>query len=283
MTGLRFAVLGDPIAHSRSPAMHLAAYAALGLPHVYEALRVTADELEGVVDRLRANEFAGLNVTVPHKQRVLSLVDQVAPSARAVGAANTLVRSASGAVTAYNTDAPALAEELRGVAGPDMTWLGARGLVIGSGGAALAAVAALAELGASEITVRARSFDASDRREAFMRAAAVPVLAQPWRASSEDERTTRAVIQATSAGMTGGGPGEPIASVIDWGALADDAVAIDVVYSPRDTPFLGAARRRGLRCAGGLGMLARQGALAFEAWLDRPAPFEVMRAALDQP
>jgi shikimate dehydrogenase len=283
MTGLRFAVLGDPIAHSRSPAMHRAAYAALGLPHVYEALRVTADELKSAVDDLRSNGFAGLNITVPHKRRVLSLVDEIAPSARAVGAANTLVRSASGAVTAHNTDAPALAEELRNIAGPDMPWPESRALVIGSGGAALAAVAALAQLGAGEIAVRARSFDVADRREAFAHAAAAPVIAQPWRASSEDERTTRAVVQATSAGMTGGDPGDAVASVVDWQALAAGAVALDVVYSPRDTPFLDAARRRGIRCAGGLGMLARQGALAFEAWLGRPAPLEAMRSALDEP
>lgn len=283
MTKLRFAVLGDPIAHSRSPDMHRAAYAALGLPHVYEALRVSGDELLGAVQALRSNTFAGLNVTVPHKRRVLSFVDTVAPSARAVGAANTLVRSASGAVTALNTDAPALAEELRTLANPDMSWSSARALVLGSGGAALAAVAALAELGAGEIVVRARSFDNPDHRAAFVRAAAAKVVLQPWRASSECEQAIRAVVQATSAGMAGADSGDVVASVVDWKSLGADAFALDVVYSPRDTPFLDAARRRGVRCIGGLGMLARQGALAFEAWLNRPAPLEAMRSALDQP
>jgi shikimate dehydrogenase len=263
--------------------MHRAAYAALGLPHVYDALQVTVGELPRVVGDLRSSALAGLNVTVPHKQRVLSLVDEIAPSARSVGAANTLVRSPSGTVVAHNTDAPALAQELRDLAGPATLWAASRALVIGSGGAALAAVAALAELGAGEIAVRARSFDVPDRREAFVRAAMVPVVAQSWRASSVDERKTRAVIQATSAGMTGADPGEAVASVVAWEALTDDTVVVDVVYSPRNTPFLDAARRRGLRCVGGIGMLARQGALAFEAWLDRPAPLEVMRAALDRP
>ncbi|MGA2449814.1 MAG: shikimate dehydrogenase [Polyangiaceae bacterium] len=283
MTSLRFAVLGDPIAHSRSPAMHRAAYAALGLPHVYDALRVAADELPGAVGDLRRNAFAGLNITVPHKRSVLSLVDEVAPSAVSVGAANTLVRSPSGTVIAHNTDAPALAQELRDLAGPGAGWADSRALVIGSGGAALAAVAALAELGTAEIAVRARSFSVADRRDAFVRAARVPIVTERWQADSVGERATRAVVQATSAGMAGADPGEAVASVVDWEALSDGTVVFDVVYSPRDTPFLSAARRRGLRSVGGIGMLARQGALAFEAWLDRPAPFEVMRAALDRP
>jgi len=83
--------------------------------------------------------------------------------------------------------------------------------------------------------------------------------------------------------MTGADSGDVVASVVDWQSLGSDAFALDVVYSPRDTPFLDAARRRGVRCVGGLGMLARQGALAFEAWLNRPAPLEAMRSALDQP
>jgi shikimate dehydrogenase len=282
MTTLRFAVIGDPIAHSRSPRMHRAAFAALGLPHTYDALRVSAGELEQVIAELRARTYAGLNVTIPYKQAVLSYVDEISPSARAVGAANTLVCSPSGIVVAHNTDAPALAEELRLLAGPATPWSASTTLVLGSGGAALAAVAAFTELGVGEIAVRARSFESAERREAFLRAAKVPLTLQPWIASAASEKSTRAVVQATSAGMAGAGPGESVSSIVDWSSLAPDAVALDVVYSPRDTPFLGAARARGLRCTGGLGMLARQGALAFEVWLHRSAPFETMLAAIEQ-
>src|SRR5262245_683652 len=109
----RFAVVGDPIAHSKSPRMHAAAYRALGMAHTYEAIRASADGLPGVVARLRAGELAGRNGPVPHKVAVLALADEVAPSARAVGAANTLVRDAAGRITAHNTDVPALADELR--------------------------------------------------------------------------------------------------------------------------------------------------------------------------
>src|SRR2546427_323078 len=106
MTSRRFAVIGDPVAHSRSPAMHQAAYHALGLEHVYQALRVPAGDLPRVVAELREGMYDGLNVTVPHKERVLALVDDLDPSARQIGAANALVRSAEGRIVAHNTDGP---------------------------------------------------------------------------------------------------------------------------------------------------------------------------------
>jgi shikimate dehydrogenase len=279
----RFAVVGDPIAHSRSPAMHSAAYRALGLAHTYEAVRASAGDLPALIAALRDGAYDGLNVTVPHKQRVLGLVDELDVSARAVGAANTLVRSSDAHVVAHNTDAPALAAELNRLPGEARSWSGARGLVLGSGGAARAAVAALAGLGVREIVVRARAFEDAAQRERFVGAAPAPVVPQPWRASAESEAATLAVVQATSAGMKGADSGEAVADAVDWAALPEGAVAIDVVYAPRDTPFLRSARARGLRCDDGLGMLARQGALVFELWLGLAAPLEVMRAALEQP
>jgi shikimate dehydrogenase len=285
VTGRRFAVVGDPVAHSRSPAMHAAAYRALGLEHRYEAVRASADDLPRVVAALRDGAYDGLNITVPHKQRVLELVDGLDVSARAVGAANTLVRTANGRhkVTAYNTDAPALAAELRCVGdspSSPSSWSGAHGLVLGSGGTARAAIAALADLGVRTIVVRARGFADPARRDAFVRSAPAPVIAEPWRASATREAQTLAVVQATSAGMKGADPGDVAAQVVDWSALPDEAIAIDVIYEPRDTPFLREARKRGLRCDDGRGMLARQGALAFELWLGQAAPLDAMRAAL---
>ena len=281
MKSCRFAVVGDPVAHSRSPALHAAAYRALGLTHTYEAVRATASELPGVVDELRRGVFDGLSVTVPHKERVLALVDDLDASARIIGAANALVRAPDHRVIAHNTDSPALAEELRRLEGRAGTRPRARGLVLGSGGAARAAIAAFAELGVRDIVVRARAFDDPLRRDAFAAAAPFPVACQPWSALPSSEEATFAVVQATSAGMKGADPGDIVAGVVAWSALPDDAVAIDVVYAPRDTPFLRAARARGLRCDDGLGMLARQGALAFELWLGMPAPLAAMRAALD--
>jgi shikimate dehydrogenase len=262
----RFAVLGDPVAHSKSPAMQAAAFRALGLPHTYEAVHTTAAQLPGVIAELRRGAYDGLNVTVPHKERVLALVDTIDDSARAMRAANTLVRTSDRGVRAYNTDAPALAEELRALVGPaDLA--GKRALVLGSGGAARAAASALqGYLGVGELIVRAR------RGGDF--------ATQPWRASRESEALTRFVVQATSAGMQGADSGEAVAGIVAWDALPDDAVALDVVYAPPETPFLRAARNRGLRHANGLGMLARQGALALRLWLGMEAPLDAMLAAL---
>jgi shikimate dehydrogenase len=280
----RFAVVGDPVAHSRSPAMHAAAYRALDLPHTYEAVRATASDLPDIVDALRRGALDGLNVTVPHKERVLALVDRLDTSAQIVGAANTLVRSPDGRVTAFNTDAPALAaelERLHGAAADRAPWDSGRALILGSGGAARAAIAAFAQLGVREIVVRARAFGDAARRDRFVGETRAVITPQPWQASASSENETIAVVQATSAGMKGADPGEAVANVVAWGSLPAGAVAVDVVYVPRATAFLRAAQSRGLRCDDGLGMLAQQGALAFQLWLGVAAPLGVMRAALE--
>ncbi|WP_394847246.1 shikimate dehydrogenase [Pendulispora brunnea] len=283
MTTRRFAVIGDPVAHSKSPRMHGAAFRALGLPHTYEAVRVGPDELEGLVRDLRAGKYDGVNVTVPHKERVLAFVDELDPSARAVGAGNTLVRQENGAVVAHNTDVPALVAELRELA-PERDaegWAEKQALVLGSGGAARAAVVALAVMGVRLITVRARSVErATTLAELVMRAGAPALLrAQPL-APSEDDGGFNVIVQTTSCGMEGAAPGEAVSGAVDWDRLAPDAVALDAVYSPPETPFLRAAFGRNLRVKNGLGMLTAQGALAFELWLGVRAPREVMRAAL---
>jgi shikimate dehydrogenase len=286
----RFAVLGNPVAHSKSPAMHAAAYRALNLPHVYTAIRVTPDELAEKVHELRCGAYDGFNVTVPHKQRVLEHVDDVDVSARVAGAANTLVRVPSGRIVAHNTDAPALAEEMRALA-PELTqaaWRGATAIVIGAGGAARSAIVALGiGLAVARIVVRAR--DREGRSEAFA-AEMLDLLAgagsrarfdvAPLCASPEIERTASVVVQATSAGMTGADSGDAVADAICWAELAPRAIALDVVYAPLDTPFLRAARQHGIRSANGIGMLARQGALAFQLWLGGKLPYNAMLTAL---
>jgi shikimate dehydrogenase len=280
VTPLRFAVIGDPVAHSKSPVMHRAALRALGLPHTYEARRTTADELAGVIQQLREGLFAGLNVTIPHKTRVLALVDDVHPSARGTGAANTLVRDAGGRIVAHNTDAPALQAELAALApadAPSSFWRSTRGLVLGSGGAARAAVVALDALGVRDVIVRARTAGA-----AFELRPGFPGR-QPWGPDPASEASTGAIVQATSAGMAGADPGALVADAVAWASLPPSAVAFDVVYAPPTTPFLEAADRRGLRRSGGLGMLARQGALALELWLGVAAPLDVMLAAIRPP
>ncbi len=288
---LTFALLGDPVAHSKSPAMHAAAYRALGMPHVYQAIRATPDELAGYVARLRARELAGLNITVPHKQRILDHVDAVDASAVVCGAANTLVLRADGSVRAYNTDAPALAAEITALA-PDQRerWRSATAIVLGNGGAARSAIAALAiDLGVARVVVRARVFADASARVAFpsewtrllaRSGSATKIVAADLHADADVEGASLVVVQATSAGMSGASPGDAVATAIDWPALPPQAIALDVVYAPPETPFLRAATAHGLRCANGVGMLARQGALAFELWLGVPAPYNAMLTAL---
>ena len=241
----------------------------MACPHTYEAVRATADELPGVVAQLRDGAYDGLNVTVPHKERVLSLVDALDESARVAGAANTLVRANGGRLVAHNTDAPALAAELAALAG-SAAWPAARcALVLGSGGAARAAVAALGvHLGVRDIAVRARAFADVARREAFVRTAACPVTPEPWAASSERESAhdrDRAGDERRDArrGRRGRRGGRRRVGRARHGRRRDRRR-----LRARETrPGSGAARRRGLRCDDGLGMLARQGALALELWL----------------
>jgi shikimate dehydrogenase len=266
--------------------MHAAAYRALGMSHTYEAIRASREELAHYIDRLRSSEFAGFNVTVPHKEAILAHVDIVDESARGVAAANTIVKRNDGKIVAHNTDVPALEAEVRALA-PSVTadeWKEASAIVLGSGGAARAAVAALARLGTRAIVVRARAFSDAQRRERFETSVA-SALTGPYLALQSLDGTAgghdvRCVIQATSAGMLGRADGEAIAREIDFAKLAPDAVAIDVIYAPPRTPFIAAAEKARHRAANGLGMLARQGALAFELWLGVSPPLDVMLEAI---
>ena len=264
---MKFALLGDPVGHSRSPRMHAAAYRLLGMDraHSYDALSTRHDELEARVHDLRQGRLDGINVTVPHKLAIVPWLDALAASAEATGAVNTLVRQRDGSIVGHNTDAPALHLELSRAL-PEAIRPGDVGLVLGSGGAARAATWALRELGLGRVLVRARS--------------AKPGLAVEPLAPGADEPHLAVIVQATSAGMSGADSGEAIAAAVDWSRVPSRAVASDVVYG--STPFLDAARARGLVARDGRGMLAGQAALALSLWLDMPPPFAIMRAALEE-
>ncbi len=282
----RFAVLGDPIAHSKSPRMHAAAYLALGMPHAYEAIRVSPAELSSYVDQVRRGELAGANVTIPHKQHVLDFVDDVDPMARLCGAANTLVRADDGRVVAHNTDVEALARMIRA----DHPTAGGTAIVLGSGGAARGAIVALA-LGAgfTRVVVRARSYANPSLRDDLPRDLGARLAAAGARCAIElaslvpdatVERVATSIVQTTSAGMAGADAGDVVASAVDWGSLPPAASAIEVVYAPPDTPFVRAAEATGLVVRRGAEMLVTQGAVAFELWLGVAAPYDAMRSAL---
>jgi shikimate dehydrogenase len=278
--------------------MHKAALESLGLPHSYEAIDVLDGEhLRQMVDAVRRGVLAGANVTVPYKRIVLGLVDRVDPSAEKVGAANTLVRN-QGRVIAYNTDAAGLADDLRGLGE-----FGRTAAIIGGGGAARGAVAACLSMGANVVAVTTRSWDQSEEllsspsAEEFRALGAMPcgwpIVAEGKGSSSRVSEAMRLqwgdiaassdlIIQATSAGMKGTGGGSAVAAIVPWERVRKEALAYDLIYNPRETPFLRTARERGLRHAGGLGMLARQGAHSLLLWLKVEADVEKMRAAAEK-
>lgn len=278
---LRFTLFGHPVAHSISPAIHTAAYRALGLDHSYELYDVPNEEaLAGAVAAVRSGDIAGANVTVPWKREALALADRAEPSAAGVGAANVLVRDA-GRVVAHNTDVTALVEEIGALHSAPK-----RALVLGSGGASLAAVAALSALGTRAIGVSSRKWTAELDRSSWPRVGDLEKLgaeALAWNAEGGPlgafALESEVIVQATSAGMHGAGSGEDVARVVPWGRLPKTSVAYDLVYNPADTPFLARARAAGLVARGGLGMLVAQAARAFELWLGVAPPREPMLEA----
>ncbi|HTM44530.1 MAG TPA: shikimate dehydrogenase [Polyangiaceae bacterium] len=284
----QFVLIGHPVGHSISPAIHRAAYGALGLSHAYDAVDCATDEdVRRQVERLRSGEIAGANVTVPHKLLALSLADRVDESARVVQAANVLLRDAQGLVVAHNTDALALADEL-GTPASDRA-----GLVIGNGGAALAAVMACRYAGLKEVGLTARRFTSDSPSAQWPMAkelSAMGVTLLPWpnQATRAQQAFTQwaaraaVVIQATSSGMKGADSGDAVAQLIPWNHLAQGALLYDLVYNPAITPFLRSAAEHQLRWKNGLGMLVGQAARAFSLWLGVEAPIQIMREAAEK-
>lgn len=296
---LRFSLIGHPVRHSLSPAICGAAFSALELPHVYTAIDVPSEAgLARVLDDLRAGVLAGCNVTVPYKRAVFELADERAPSAEEVGAANVLVRSPEGRLTAHNTDADALAQDLTPLLEGRPRQ---RAAILGAGGAAFAALTACKKLGFALTCMTTRSWATSElvhEAESAARARAMGALTMPWPKPDDVAPTGKlsqamrmqwselaagadCVIQATSAGMEGSDPGEDVSGVVPWARLGDHAVAYDVVYTPRETPFLRAAAERGIAASDGLGMLVRQAGLAITLWTGLSAPLDHMRQAAE--
>ena len=252
----RAAVIGHPIAHSRSPQMHNAAYEALGLDWRYEAIDVPPRELEGFVRGLADSELSGINVTIPHKQAVLEWCDWVAAEATAAGSVNTIVVGDDGRLIGHSTD------------GAGLLWaLGAHdpseALVLGAGGAARAAAMALVGAG-WQVSVAARRAEAA-------REVGVPVTGWP------PSELPQLVVNATPVGQSGDLDALPL----DAALLRPDLTVCDLAYrgDGRPTPLVAAASARGARVVDGLEVLVGQGILAFELLTGQPAPVEVMRSA----
>lgn len=284
----RVVLLGDPVAHSLSPAFQRAGFEALGLDLVYEPLQVSAEALPGVLAQLRSGALVGANVTLPHKEAASRLVDRLGFSAAWVGAVNTLVPTVYG-IEGHNTDISGLRrtlEELLEGRRP------ARACVLGAGGTTRAAVVALEQLGCGVVGIanrtpgRAEALVSSLRERVRMDLQAVPLEALqqagdgPWGAAE-------VVIHATSLGV-GSSEGAPAweAATAAWAELpwaswaAAGARCLDVSYGRPATPFVRCAEARGLVARDGLDMLLYQGLESFGLWTRRTPPEAVMRAAL---
>ena len=257
----RLAVLGYPVGHSRSPAMHNAALAELGLAEwSYEAIEVAPDAFEARAREMPGEGFVGANVTVPHKGAALSLADELSETAREIGAANTLV-FADGEIRAENTDADGL---LRALPGPAA---GKRTLVLGAGGAARAVVWGLLREGA-EVEVWNRT---ELRSQHLCEELGGEPVAEP------EQSTYELIVNSTAVGLGGE---DPFAHLpLEPGDFLSKQTVIDMVYGRETTVLLGAAEAAGANVVDGIEILAQQGALSLEIWTGRPAPVDTMRAA----
>lgn len=259
-------ILGWPVAHSKSPAMHNAAFKSLNLNWAYVPLPVR-DNLAAAIVGLSACGFRGANVTVPYKEEAARLVDTISDDAEAIGAVNTLVFREDGSVHGENTDAPGFLAHLDA---EKISLNGKRAIVIGAGGAARGIIFALIKGGASEVSIINRTKERADEL-----ASQFGVRAVAWsdEAFGEAEQADL-IINTTSLGLSE-------SDVLPWSArakFASSQVVYDLIY--KRTPLLRKAQTEGARAIGGAGMLLWQGALAFEMWTSQKAPIAVMQQEL---
>ena len=272
-------VMGFPVSHSLSPVMHNAAIAAMGLDYVYVPFPIPVEQLPAAIAGLKAvQSVQGFNLTIPHKVEVMPLLDEVLPIAKAVGAVNTVKRVGDRWV-GTNTDVAGFLEPLKKL---NCDWENMPAVILGSGGAAKAVVAACLELGCSVIHVVGRDPKKMKKFHGAMTSQLhdYNLRVHPWASIPHLLEVAGIVINATPIGMASD-PNTPI-SEAEINLLSDHAIAYDLIYTPRPTKFLQIAAARGLKAIDGLEMLINQGAIGLEFWLDQTVPIEIMRQALLQ-
>jgi shikimate dehydrogenase len=261
-TARRLGVLGWPVAHSRSPAMHNAALAELGMTGWrYQALPVPPELFAETTRALGDSSFAGANVTIPHKRAALALADSASDAARAIGAANTLTFAADGTIAAENTDAPGL------IAVIDAELAGRRALVLGAGGSARAAVWALREAGAADVAVWTRTPERARALAGELQARAIAV-----------PEPSDVLVNCTPVGLHEE-PDELVQLALTRERVGEYALVVDLAYRDAATALVDAARSAGARAIDGIDVLVAQGALSFRLWTGRDAPIQTMREA----
>ena len=263
-------MIGSPIRHSRSPAIHNAAFRALGLDWVYLAFEVDPGRVPEALAGMRALGLAGLSVTLPHKEDAAGAVDDLSDTAAALGAVNTVVVGADGRLRGENTDAAGF---LASLADAGVAVDGHRCVVRGAGGAARAVVWALAQAGASEVVVVPGRDQGRAERTAAVAGVVGRVAGGRLGSAADEVAAAHIVVNATPLGLDGG-PELAFSPLL----LGPGQAVVDLI--PRTTTaLLRVAAMRGAQTVDGMGMLVRQGALAFRLWTGCEPPIEVMRAA----
>lgn len=281
-------IIGYPVEHSLSPAMHNAAFEQLALNWAYVPFLVRPENLTAAVAAVRAFNLAGVNVTVPHKQAVVGYIDDLSPAARLSGAVNTIV-NLSGNLIGHNTDGEGFIRALREEAGisvkPDPV------LILGAGGAAKGVAVALAINGVSEIIIANRTGSRAEQlchwikeqtgcAASVLRWTGAPVTGSgEYRDWASVLGRVKLIIQATTMGMF---PRENDVPPVPFELLNSGHIAADLIYNPRRTRFISSCEAAGSRVLNGMGMLLHQGVIAFELWTGRTPPVEVMRRALQE-
>ncbi|MFO1117011.1 MAG: shikimate dehydrogenase [Beijerinckiaceae bacterium] len=268
-------VMGWPVMHSRSPRLHNHWLRAYGLKGVYVPLAIEPGRVEAALRALPELNFAGCNVTIPHKEEVLRLADRADDAARTIGAANCIVVQPDRSLSAFNHDHIGFIAALRAGA---PHWRGPDGpaVILGAGGGARAIVYALLEAGVPQVRVVNRTLE---RAETLTEDFGAKVSAHPWDRREDVLAGANLLVNTTSNGMTGQPPLE-----IRLDALPPKATVNDIVYAPLETPLLAAARARRNACVDGLGMLIEQARPGFRAWFGiMPDVTPDVRAMMEAP
>ena len=266
------AVLGSPVAHSKSPLLHGFWLKQFGIQGHYVPIDVMAADLEQVLQTLPKMGFVGANVTLPHKEKILSIADQISDRAALIGAANTLVFQPDGKIYADNTDGYGFIENIRQHA-PDWQAKDGPALVLGAGGAARAIVSALLEAGAPEVRISNRTRARADQIKSDF-GGRVGVV--DWVKAGAEIEYAHTLVNTTSLGMTG-----KSALTVSLDKLNPETLVTDIVYSPLETELLKAARSKGCRVVDGLGLLIHQAVPGFQRWFgQKPVVDQAIRDIL---
>ena len=273
------ALLGSPVAHSISPAMHNESFKQLGLDYVYRAFDVNEEELAKAVDQLKSIGIRGFNLTMPNKNKIVELVDHLSPAAKLIGAVNTVVND-EGILTGYNTDGIGFIQSLKDI---DFDIAGKELTVLGNGGAATAIIAQASLDGASTINIFARPNSRFAKRMAKLVAdinnttkatACVYDLADTDKLRDAISSSTL-LVNATSVGMSPNTESSPIS---DANIFHKNLLVADIIYEPKTTKLLQIASENGCRTCNGMYMLLHQGAAAFKLFTSYDMPVELIRS-----